>query len=94
MDPNTSAGLRRFGQLFARVLLCAVFLVSGSGKIADWQGTTEFMAAKGMPAVSLLPGLRDSSGARRWTVASARLSHTRRCGGAHPLLNPGDPDLP
>ncbi len=52
MDPNTSAGLRRFGQLFARVLLCAVFLVSGSGKIADWQGTTEYMAAKGMPAVS------------------------------------------
>ena len=52
MDPNTSAGLRRFGQLFARVLLCAIFLVSGSGKIPDWQKTTEYMAAKGMPAVS------------------------------------------
>ena len=53
MDPNTSAQLRRFGQLFARVLLCAIFLMSGFGKISDWQGTTGYMAAKGMPAVSL-----------------------------------------
>lgn len=51
MDPYTSAQLRRFGQLFARVLLCAVFLMSGFGKIPNWQGTTEFMASKGMPAV-------------------------------------------
>ena len=52
MDPNTNAQLRRVGQLFARILLCAVFLMSGFGKIPDWQETTEYMAAKGMPAVS------------------------------------------
>jgi len=52
MDPNTSATLRRFGQLFARGLLSAIFLMSGFGKISNWQGTTEFMASKGMPAVS------------------------------------------
>lgn len=39
--------------LVARVLLSAIFLVSGFAKIADWNGTAEHMASQHMPMVPL-----------------------------------------
>lgn len=37
----------------ARVLIAAIFLWSGFGKITGFAGTTEYMAAKGMPLPAL-----------------------------------------
>lgn len=39
--------------LVGRIALALIFLVSGVGKIADWNGTAAMMAAQGMPAVPL-----------------------------------------
>ena len=38
--------------LFGRIFLSAIFLMSAFGKIADWSGTTQHMAEKGMMATS------------------------------------------
>lgn len=37
-----------------RILLSAIFIISGLSKIIDWNSTAAFMASKGMPAVPLL----------------------------------------
>jgi len=41
------------GSLVGRILLSAIFLFSGFGKIANWSGTADSMAQHGMPAVPL-----------------------------------------
>lgn len=38
-------------ELLGRILLSAIFLMSGFGKIMDWSGTVAHMTEKGMPAV-------------------------------------------
>ncbi len=54
MDPNTSARIRRLGQLAARLLLSAVFLTSGLGKLLDPEGAASSMSSKGLPAAGIL----------------------------------------
>lgn len=44
----------RVGHLVGRILLSVIFVLSGLGKIAQWSGTAQMMASKGMPLVSLL----------------------------------------
>jgi putative oxidoreductase len=41
----------RFVPLLGRILLALIFLISGLGKIFDWQGTAGYMASKGMPLI-------------------------------------------
>ena len=43
-----------FAPLVARVLLATIFLVSGFAKIADWGGTAEHMASRGLPLIPVL----------------------------------------
>jgi putative oxidoreductase len=50
MDRNTCQSLTA---LSGRILLSAIFLFSGFGKIADWSGTADTMARHGMPLVPL-----------------------------------------
>jgi putative oxidoreductase len=38
--------------VFGRLFLSAIFLLSAIGKLANWEGTTQFMAQKGMVATS------------------------------------------
>jgi putative oxidoreductase len=40
--------------LTGRIFLSAIFLLSAFNKITDWNGTSAYMVAKGMPAVPLL----------------------------------------
>ena len=40
--------------LIARVLLSAIFIKSGFGKISNFAGTQEFMASKGIPLAGLM----------------------------------------
>lgn len=40
--------------LVGRVLLCAIFVLAGIGKIQDWSGTAAMMQAHGMRAVDVL----------------------------------------
>ncbi len=44
--------LQHILNLFGRIFIAAIFLVSGIGKIFDMQGTREYMMAYGMPAVT------------------------------------------
>jgi putative oxidoreductase len=58
-DSNASAGARNaslasFAELTGRVLLAALFLLSGIGKLGAYSGTAGYMAAAGVPA-ALLP---------------------------------------
>ena len=46
--------VRNFAELAARVLLSALFLYSGFGKVTAYAGTAAYMAAKGVPG-TLLP---------------------------------------
>ena len=39
--------------LAGRLVLAAIFVMSALGKIGNWEGTTGYMAAKGMPFMSL-----------------------------------------
>jgi putative oxidoreductase len=44
----------KFGPLAGRILLSAIFLVSGIGKIGGFAGTAGYMASKGIPMVDVL----------------------------------------
>src|SRR4051812_45198228 len=48
---------QQYVSLGGRILLSAIFLLSGFLKIAHWSDTANMMAAHGMPAVPLLLGL-------------------------------------
>ena len=48
------ATLSRFAPVLGRVLLSAIFLMSGFGKVMDWSGTAGYMASHGMPAIPFL----------------------------------------
>ena len=41
--------MQSFMPLVGRILLSAIFLLSGFGKIADFAGTQQYMANSGMP---------------------------------------------
>lgn len=43
--------MQKYGDLLARILIVAIFLMSGLGKIFDPQTTMGYMQAMGMPAV-------------------------------------------
>ena len=45
--------MNRYGPVIGRTFLSAIFLLSGFDKIANPQGTQQYMAAKGMPATGL-----------------------------------------
>jgi putative oxidoreductase len=44
----------RYLVMFGRVLLSVIFLLSGLGKIIDWDGNAQLMASQGMPVIPLL----------------------------------------
>jgi len=44
----------KLGPLVGRILLAAIFLVSGIGKIGGFAGTAGYMASKGIPMVDVL----------------------------------------
>ena len=44
----------KFGPLIGRILLAAIFLMSGIGKIGGFAGTAGYMASKGLPMVEVL----------------------------------------
>ncbi|MCL4692635.1 MAG: DoxX family protein [Candidatus Hydrogenedentes bacterium] len=48
------SALNRYAPLPGRILLSAIFLMSGFGKITDFSGTTGYMASHGMPAAGFL----------------------------------------
>ncbi len=48
------AGLKKAAELTGRVLLAAIFLISGLGKIGGYAGTAAYMSSVGVPA-ALLP---------------------------------------
>lgn len=45
---------QRVVHFIGRLLLAAIFLWSGFGKIVGWQGTAGYMASKGLPLVPVL----------------------------------------
>ncbi len=54
-DPGSRA-LRNVAELAGRILLAALFLISGVGKIGSYAATAGYMASQGVPAV-LLPAV-------------------------------------
>jgi putative oxidoreductase len=50
---SSSAGLGRLLSLAGRILLAAIFILSGLGKIGSWEGTAGHMASQGMPLVPI-----------------------------------------
>jgi putative oxidoreductase len=40
--------------LAGRILLSAIFIIAGIMKLANWQGTAEYMASKEMPLIPVL----------------------------------------
>ena len=49
------SAVQTFGPLIARILLGALFLVAGLGKLGDVSGFAAFMASGGVPAVLAWP---------------------------------------
>ena len=45
--------LNRFGPLAARILIALIFVLSGYGKIAGFEGTVGYIASKGLPLPQL-----------------------------------------
>ncbi len=43
-----------FASFFGRLLICAIFLMSGCKKIISFEATIQYMMAKGMPFVQLM----------------------------------------
>jgi putative oxidoreductase len=51
---STMEKVQRFSELAGRILLCALFLLSGLGKIGAYAATAAYMSSFGVPA-ALLP---------------------------------------
>ena len=49
-----NANLSNTAVLVGRILLGALFIISGFGKITGYEGTAGYMASKGLPFVNLL----------------------------------------
>jgi putative oxidoreductase len=49
--------LERTMTVAGRILLAAIFILSGAGKLMGWSGTAGMMAAKGLPAPQVLLAL-------------------------------------
>lgn len=49
-----NANVSNTAVLVGRILLAALFIISGFGKIAGYDGTAGYMASKGMPFVNVL----------------------------------------
>ena len=49
--------INNFGPLIGRILLAAIFLMSGIGKIGGFAGTAGYMASKGIPMTDVLLAL-------------------------------------
>ena len=45
---------KQYGPLLGRILIAAIFILSGWGKITGFAGTAAFMASKGMPMAEFL----------------------------------------
>ena len=45
-------GLKAWASLLGRILLVLIFLVSGMGKIGNFEGTAQYMAKFGMPSTT------------------------------------------
>lgn len=45
--------LHRFGPLLGRILIALIFVASGAGKIAGFDGTVAYIASKGLPLPQL-----------------------------------------
>jgi len=54
-DTNVTTA-QKAGTVAGRFFFTLIFIMSGLGKIADWQGTTAYMSAAGMPMVDLFLG--------------------------------------
>ena len=46
--------ITKFGPALGRILVAAIFLISGIGKVTGFQGTAGYMASKGLPMVEVL----------------------------------------
>ncbi len=46
--------MQKFIPLIGRIFLALIFLISGLGKIADFNGTQQYMVSQGMPMTGLL----------------------------------------
>jgi putative oxidoreductase len=53
---SSMSTVQKFSELSGRVLLAAIFLISGLGKIGAYAGTAGYMAAVGVPG-ALLPAV-------------------------------------
>lgn len=49
-----SQSIEKYVSLIGRILLTAIFLLSGFNKIFGWEGTAAYMTAKGMVAVPIM----------------------------------------
>ncbi len=45
--------LNKFGPLIGRILIALIFVASGAGKIAGFEGTVGYIASKGLPLPQL-----------------------------------------
>ena len=48
------SAIQRFLPLAARIFLAAVFIISGALKVPNFEGTAQFMTAKGMPMAEIM----------------------------------------
>jgi len=46
--------LKQYGPLMGRILLSVIFIISGITKITGFEGTSGYMASKGLPMVEVL----------------------------------------
>jgi putative oxidoreductase len=53
MNPNTN----NIAALVGRILLAAIFVISGFGKIGGFEGTVGYIASKGLPMPQVLAAL-------------------------------------
>lgn len=51
--PSTTSLARNSAELLGRILLVALFLISGLGKITAYDATAGYMAAMGVPGIAL-----------------------------------------
>jgi putative oxidoreductase len=51
---NNMNVLNRYGSLTGRILIALIFILSGFGKIAGFDGTVGYIASKGLPLPQLL----------------------------------------
>ncbi len=86
--------LNRYGPLVGRLMIAAIFVVSGFGKITGFDGTVGYIASKGLTITAISGNRGDHCGIGWWNTADPGLENALGRGRDVHFYGRGGADFP